>query len=225
MLAAFQSLPCRQLPYIRVSEVSVGDTPIVGASVQCYVDIQEDGTERAPQEPWGYWTHEECTIGIQYPRALSGDRRVVLEGWLSKAGIRREAYVRGTCILPILRRFAGNGEVFIDTELHGQLESLLDILNPNPPARSLRNNPAAAEEFRKYTSGPMLDLQRQHSELLATESCPVCLEEGFAQPEEVFITPCVHVFHLACYREHCANTPEEVEVRCPMCRGPVPSPV
>lgn len=229
MLAAFQSLPCRQLPYIRVSEVSVGDTPIVGASIQCYVDIQDDGTQRAQQQPWGYWTHGECAVGVQFPRALSGDRRVELEGWLLKAGIRREAYGRGACILPILSRFVGNGQVLIDANLHGQLVSLLDILDPNPPDRSLRQehpsaNPAEAEEFRKYTSGPMLDLLRQHSELLATESCSVCLE-GVRPLHEVFITPCVHVFHLACYRQHCAYTPSDVEVRCPMCRGRVPSPL
>lgn len=238
MIAAFQSLPCRDV-IIHANPVYVqGSRPPVGCTLQC--DAVPNVGEGTLLYHRSHWTQQACSVAT-LPSRLTGDRRLVFDAWLRVAGFRD----KDASVLPVLDRFINAG-VDIQQRFHRVLLDVLRVFTVDPlipithrlHVHDSEANAAVQEAFNAYVNGPMAALRRQHAEMFraaADESCPVCLEKftvGVGQeatPElagvEPFITPCAHLFHFDCYRSHCMATPPEMEVRCPMCRAPVPSPV
>ncbi len=234
MIAAFQSLPAKIIG-VRITPVHVNGE-VVGGTLICTVVPETPHVLHPSRSHWSQPLSELAT----WPSTLSADRRVVVEGWIRNAGI--QGYGGCTAVLPILSAFVNADEIFVEPRFHTVLLETLALFAPRAEdlvRHHLRiTNPAASEAFHTYVNGHMVELRRKHTALFragADETCTVCLEKftegvgGDFIPElaavEPFITPCAHLFHFDCYSHHCAATPDAVEVRCPLCRADVPSPV
>lgn len=94
--------------------------------------------------------------------------------------------------------------------------------DPDPPRRRHSSDWEWDQEYEEEEEVrtdplPMIPLKRVSQD---PEACPVCMEP-FAPGEQIPLLPCLHEFHLSCWRSYVERKARNQDIQCLLCRTQV----